>query len=307
MQRRCHCAGTEKKGGWGWFSWGKSPKPNDPVPFAWPDGMKLPSGSQSADGASLEGALPQADGSVLLPDGSIIAASAVVLPDGTTLSDVAAAAATGEAPTPAAIMPDGSKPKANEGGSLGLPTVGKPSMPGLPSFAWPEGMKLPSGSQSTDGASLEGALPQADGSVLMYDGSTISASSVVLPDGVTLSDLTAAAATGEAPTPAATMPDGAKPAKTDAWRLPSWGEPSLPGLSAAGAAAAGGLAAAAGSGGGSKLGDPFFTPTGSADSYPRVKSGTATAWPGVDAGAGAGAHPHLLHPCSCLNVLHPGM
>ena len=83
-------------------------------------------------------------------------------------------------------------------------------------FAWPVGSKLPSGCQLLDGSRVsEGAEPQPDGSVLLINGSTVSASQVILPDGVKLADVTKP--TGRAPAPVRTMPDGSKPSHGTWW------------------------------------------------------------------------------------------
>ena len=118
-----------KKGNWGWPKWGKPSMPRASFPsFGWPAGMKLPEGTQSADGTPLDGAQPQEDGSVLLPDGvTSIPASDVVLPDGTKLTDVTVP--SDDEPVAVDKMPDGSTPR--KGGGWGWPKWGKPSMPAL--------------------------------------------------------------------------------------------------------------------------------------------------------------------------------
>ena len=109
--------GTEPAVMWGWageysFGWPQFPKPSmSGGSFTWKFGAKLPLGCQLPDGSFIgEGAEPQPDGFVLIPGGRKVPASDVTLPDGILLS--ALLNATGEAPTPAPTMPDGSKPAA---------------------------------------------------------------------------------------------------------------------------------------------------------------------------------------------------
>ena len=128
------------------------------------------------------GSKPQADGSVLQPDGKTVSAADVTLPDGVQLS--AAMYFTREVPAPAAKMPDGSKPSQSVGSSwLQQVQSSTASMP-RPSVRWVVGISLPAGSKMSDGSPVpEGSLTQADGSVLLPDGATISAENVTLPNG----------------------------------------------------------------------------------------------------------------------------
>ena len=100
------------QGGWFWQIFSMS-GPSQPS-FFWPSGVKVPLGSQLADGSPVpDGAEPQPDGSVMFLTGSVIPAEGIVLPDGTKLTDVTKP--TGKRPSPAASMPDGSKPSQRGG------------------------------------------------------------------------------------------------------------------------------------------------------------------------------------------------
>ena len=81
-----------------------------PPEFNWKVGMKIPPGSQLPDGKPVpEGAEPQPGGIVLLPGGVKIPTVDITLPEDIKLAEILHP--TGEIPTPAPAMPDGSKPK----------------------------------------------------------------------------------------------------------------------------------------------------------------------------------------------------
>jgi hypothetical protein len=82
--------------------------------FNWTAGKKLPWGSQMPDGSVVpHGAVPWPDGTVVLPGGGSIAWEDITLPDGVQLSSILQ---PGSAVTsPAATMPDGSKPSTEFG------------------------------------------------------------------------------------------------------------------------------------------------------------------------------------------------
>lgn len=161
-------------------------------------GSILPEGSQLLDGTPVpQGSQLQVDGSVLLPDGTKLAAGEITLPGRVQLSTVLT---TGGTVTVSSEELSGSIPS-------GTP---------LPSFGWPVGMKLPGGSQLQDGSQVPtGAEPQPDGSVLLPDGSTVPAENVTLPDGTALTDVTRP--TGAASVKAELMPDGSKPSPERRW------------------------------------------------------------------------------------------
>lgn len=160
--------------------------------FQWVAGTIIPQGSQLSDGSAVpEGAQPQPEGFVLLPDGSRITAEEVTLPDGVLLSSVLTI--TGEAPAPSAVMPDGSKPSQPFGwGWLQESGLSVSSTSTTQTFTWIVGGALPQGTQMLGGFPLpEGAAAQSDGSVLMPDGSSLPADQVILPDGSRLSEVLA--------------------------------------------------------------------------------------------------------------------
>ena len=98
-------------------------------------------------------------------------------------------------------------------------------------FGWPAGYKLPAGCQLLDGSHVpHGAEPQPDGTVLLLDGSRISASEVILPDGANLTDVTQAR--GKSATVVATMPDGSSTCHQGAWWWCwyIWGYTTMPGV-----------------------------------------------------------------------------
>lgn len=189
----------------------------------WPFGFKVPKGTQRIDGSLVpEDAVPQSDGTLKLADGTVIIADDVILPDGMKLSVFLNL--SGEDPTPAQSMPDGSKPSPAGGWrrQIGLPEVS------VASISWPFGFKLPQGSQSLDGTQMpEDAVPQLDGSVkIISDGTIISAEDVILPDGMKLSALLKPSTV--TPKPVEAMPDGSAPSKIGEWRYQL---PSMPDLS----------------------------------------------------------------------------
>ena len=117
--------------GFGWFSRLSKPSlpslPDVSLPsFSWEVGTKLPQGCQMADGKPVpEGAEPQPDGTVVIPGLPSISWDDVTLPDGVKLSSIVTPG--GEAPTPAAKMPDGKKPSKEFGfgwwSTISRPTV----------------------------------------------------------------------------------------------------------------------------------------------------------------------------------------
>ena len=164
-------------------------------------------------------------GVVLLPGGVKIPSADITLPEGIKLTSILNP--TGEIPTPAAKLPDGSKPSKKF--SFSLPQFSAPSMPGvsLPSFRWGLGFRLPEGCQLPDGSPVpEEAEAQPDGSLKLPSGSIVPADDVTLPEGIKLSAYLNP--TGELPTPAATLPDGSTPSKKFSFRMPDISAPSLP-------------------------------------------------------------------------------
>lgn len=145
--------------------------------FSWFEGGALPAGSKMLDGSPVpEGAQFQADGSVLLPDGTRISADTVTLSDGVQLSAVLDVSA--QATSSSATASDASAP------------VQSTAADGTSVFTWEwiVGSTLPQGTLFVDGSLVpEGALPQADGTILLPDGSNVSVDQVSLPDGGKLS------------------------------------------------------------------------------------------------------------------------